>query len=107
MVAQLHHTHYIVLGIINSNLAAEWIGQPDYNTIVTLNSDLATTYGAHFIDIRSYLVSLFNPGIPQDVIDHGHDVIPSSLHSGDSIHLNNAGYQAVANKVFLNIGILQ
>lgn len=106
MVAALGHTHYLVLSVLNANLSNEYSGQADYNTLIQLNADLASTYGAHYVDVRSYLVSLYDPLQAQDVTDHGHDVPPNSLRS-DSIHLTNAGYQAVANKVFLNIGQLQ
>jgi lysophospholipase L1-like esterase len=101
MVAALGHTNYIVLSVINKNDPTEYSGQANYTTITTLNSDLAAIYGAHFVDVRSYLVSLYDPGIPQDVTDHGRDVPPTSL-SSDGLHLNDAGYQAVANLVYAN-----
>jgi hypothetical protein len=107
MVANLGHTRYLILGIITQNQASEWSGQANYNTLLTLNSDLASIYGSHFIDIRPYLVSLYDPNQAQDVIDHGHDALPSSLQGGDHIHLVNAGYQAVANKVYQSISVLQ
>lgn len=65
-----------------------------------------TTYGSHYLDIRAYLISLYNPGIPQDVIDQGHDIPPSSLRS-DAIHLTATGYADVANYINQNITILQ
>jgi lysophospholipase L1-like esterase len=105
MVAALGHTHYLVLGVINGDYATEYSGGADYTTITTLNTDLAALYGTRFIDIRAHLVSLFQAGIPQDVIDHGHDVPPSSLRS-DVLHMNNAGTTAVANKVFTKISTL-
>jgi hypothetical protein len=43
------------------------------------------------------LISLYNPLDPQDVIDHGNDVPPSSLRA-DHIHLNTAGYEAMTKK---------
>lgn len=105
MVAALGHTNYLVLSVLNSDTANEYSGQSNYNTIIQLNADLATTYGSRFIDIRSHLVSLYDPGTSQDVTDHGRDIPPSTLRS-DTLHLNNAGYQAVANKVYESISIL-
>jgi lysophospholipase L1-like esterase len=104
MVAALGHSRYIVISVLNSN--AEPSGSANYNTIMQLNADLAATYGSHFIDMRSYLVSLYNPGIPQDVTDHGNDVTPSSLRV-DALHLNSSGYAYVAQKISQNIGLLQ
>jgi hypothetical protein len=99
MVAALTTSHYLVLSILNSDTPSEWIGGADYATIVALNADLAATYGAHYLDVRAYLVSQYNPSIPQDVIDHAHDVPPSSLRS-DFLHLNDAGNQVVASFLF-------
>lgn len=105
MVASLGHSRYLIVGITNADQAVEWSGGSDYAQIVQLNADLATLYGSRFIDIRSYLVSLYNPASAQDVIDHGHDVPPSSLRS-DGSHPNNAGYQAIASKLYESISIL-
>lgn len=105
MVASLGHSNYIVLSVLNADNATEYAGGSDYATIMQLNADLAATYGAHFLDVRSYLVSLYNPSVPQDVIDHGHDIPPSSLRSS-TVHLNDAGYQDVANFVYANRSLL-
>jgi lysophospholipase L1-like esterase len=105
MVASLGHTNYIVLSVLNGSGTTEWAGQSDYITITQLNADLAATYGARYLDVRSYLVSLYDAAQPQDVIDHGHDVPPASLRF-DGIHLNNAGYQAVANYIYANRSLL-
>lgn len=98
MVAALTTTKYVVLSVLNQDAAAEWSGGADYTTITTLNSDLATTYSGHYVDVRADLVAGYNVALPQDVIDHGHDVPPTSLRS-DAIHLNTAGYTLVANSV--------
>jgi lysophospholipase L1-like esterase len=105
MVAALGHTNYIVLSILNGSGTNEWAGQANYLTLTQLNADLAAIYGTHYLDVRSYLVSLYNPLDAQDVIDHGHDVPPTSLRF-DGIHLNDAGYAAVANLVYSNRGQL-
>lgn len=85
MVAALGHDRYIVMSIINGNYSTEWSGTTNYNTILALNSALSSTYGSHYIDVRSYLISLYNPALPQDVIDHGHDVPPTSLRQGTAV----------------------
>lgn len=101
MVAALGHTNYLVLSIPNSDSSGEWKGGASYPTLMQLNADLAATYGARFLDVRAYLVSLYNPSIPQDVIDFSHDVPPSSLRV-DNTHFNAAGYQAIANYIYAN-----
>ena len=82
MVASLNSQNYIVLSVLNGSYGGYEIpGGAGYAYITQLNSDLASTYGSHFLDVRSYLVSLYNPSIPQDVTDHSNDTPPSSLRS--------------------------
>ena len=99
MVAHLGHSNYLVLSVLNGNFAGESIGGANYNLIIGINNSLAATYGSHYLDVRSYLVSLYDPSQPQDVIDHSNDVVPTSLRF-DNIHLNDAGYQDVANYIY-------
>lgn len=100
MVAALGHTHYLVLGV--DNRRDEPSGTDNYAAIVQLNADLATIYGAHFLDVRSYLVSQYDPNQAQDVLDHGNDVPPISLMADGELHMNAAGYAAVAALVYAN-----
>ena len=107
MVAALGHENYIILGVLNGSYGGYEIpGGDGYIQITQLNSDLATLYGSHFIDIRAYLVSQYDSGQAQDVIDHTNDTPPTSLRS-DAIHLNTAGYLKVAQKIYDNIYLLQ
>ncbi len=105
MVAALGHTHYIILGIINSNSPGEHKGKPKYNIIINLNKQLAETYGDHFIDIRAYLVSKYDPSSAEDLQNYKDDVIPQSLRS-DELHLTKHGYQLVAEKINQHIDLL-
>ena len=105
MVAKLRHKHYLVLGILNADRETEIKGCNYYNVIKELNADLAATYGDHFIDIRSYLVSEYNTKDPFDIENFNNDVIPHTLRS-DNLHLNNAGYNLVAKKIYERINIL-
>ena len=86
MVAHMTTTNYLVMGILNGNYASEFKGQSGYNTITTLNSDLAATYGNKFLDIRRILVDSYNPALTQDRIDFTNDIVPTSLRA-DNIHL--------------------
>jgi lysophospholipase L1-like esterase len=96
MVAALGTSNYVVLSILNGN--GEPSGSGNYTTLTTLNNDLATTYGSHYVDVRAALVTAYDPALSQDVIDHANDVPPTSLRF-DGIHLNTAGYTLVANLV--------
>jgi len=98
MVANLTTTDYLVLGVTNGAASSEWAGTSGYATMTGLNADLAATYGSRFVDIRKILVNAYNPALPQDVIDFGHDTLPASLR-GDAIHLNDAGHIVVATAV--------
>jgi hypothetical protein len=92
------NTRFVVLGVMTEAVPQDYKGAAKWQSIVQLNSELAVTYPQNYIDIRSYLVSLYNPNNPQDVQDFQHDVVPSSLRS-DAGHLNNDGSVAVASKV--------
>jgi len=106
MVASLGHDRYLVLGILNADTANEYSGGAGYNTITALNSALSAAYGSHYFDMRAYLVSQYNAGIPQDVIDHGHDVPPSSLRV-DVLHPNDAGATVIAAKLATLVAALE
>lgn len=90
--------HFIVLAVVNKDRPEEIRGGAVYNQIVQLNNELAVTYPANYIDIRSHLVSQFNPARAEDVADAQDDVVPSSLRF-DEIHLNNDGSVVVATRV--------
>ena len=96
MVSHLTTSDYWVLGLTNRD--HEPIGTGLYEDITTLNLDLATIYGSHFIDIRRILVDAYDPHSAADVADFTLDVVPSSLRS-DELHLNTAGYGIVAQAV--------
>ncbi len=63
------------------NVASEWKKGDAYPGLLSLNSALASTYGAHYIDIRSALVSSYNPSLATDVSDYNHDETPTSLRA--------------------------
>jgi hypothetical protein len=97
------NTRFIVISLLNEDKPEELKGGPVYNTIVQLNKDLAAAYPDNYLDIRSYLVSHYNPSVPQDVIDFQNDVMPFSLRH-DEGHLNNDGSVLVARRIqeFIN-----
>lgn len=87
--------HFLVMSIINSE--TETSTTTAYASIISLNNSLEAEFPNNYIDVRAYLVSKYNPSIPQDVIDHTNDTPPYSLHAtGDPLHLNSLGYWYVA-----------
>jgi lysophospholipase L1-like esterase len=96
MVAALQtagNTHYLIMSILNSS--TEPSGSLNYSEIIQINADLSATYGSHYWDVRSFLVSQYNPSLPQDVVDYGNDVPPSSLRA-EPLHPGNAGNLKIA-----------
>lgn len=92
------NNRFIVLSVVNQASPWERKGSAGYQTIVDLNRDLAATYPDNYLDIRSYLVSLYDPSNSMDVADHNDDVVPTSLRA-DGVHLNATGAMAVARRV--------
>lgn len=87
---------FLVLSILNAE--GEIKGTERYTTLTRLNADLHAQYPNNFIDIRSYLVSQYDPSSPQDVVDFQNDVVPTSLRR-DQVHLNTKGNILVGKKL--------
>lgn len=103
MVAALGHSNYLVLSLINGDSSVDWwSGGTIYNDIATINASLSSTYGSRYVDVRTRLVAAYDPNYAQDVVDHGHDIVPVTLRS-DTFHLNNKGYQIVASMIWESI----
>ncbi|MVN78612.1 T9SS type A sorting domain-containing protein, partial [Hymenobacter sp. HMF4947] len=100
MVASLPHKNYLVLGICNGS--GEGTGTYGYAVTTTLNNGLAAIYGNHFIDIRAFLVSQYDPTNAQDVADHAADIPPTSLRQ-DFLHPNVAGCTLIGNYLYAHI----
>jgi hypothetical protein len=90
---------YLVMSIINTSTSSEWIGGSSYLAIISLNNQLANTYGSHYLDIRHVLVSSYDPAQITDVSDYQHDDVPTSLHAAagsgtlsDSIGLTDTSF---------------
>lgn len=91
-VASLTTDDFLVLGILPS--ATDNSGQKA--VISALNAELASTYGARFVDCLEILQAASNDS-SGDVADVAAGNIPESLRtSGDPLHLNAEGYSAMA-----------
>jgi hypothetical protein len=86
---------FLIIGLTGS--AADTIGTANYNTLQATNAAMAAAWPNNYArntsgqDLRAFLVANYNPSLSQDVIDHGNDVVPTSLRS-DLVHENDAGY---------------
>jgi hypothetical protein len=104
-VKSLGSNRFVILTILNGDFAGtEAIGSSGYDAIMDLNRSFAFRYPGNVLDIRSYLVSLYDPTNPQDVLDHARDIPPSSLRahwSGgiDLLHLSPEANGKVAQRV--------
>lgn len=99
--SQGNTNRYLVMSILNGSIAGEQRGGVGYDVITNLNAQLAALYGANYVDVRSYLVSRYNPANTNDVADFANDIVPSSLRY-DTLHLNTNGYAAVAAYITTN-----
>lgn len=86
---------YVVVGLIGGN-EADW---------VQTKQILQDAFGEHYLDVKSYLASeqaLRDAGMvptEQDRTDLAEGRVPTSLRT-DSVHLNDAGYRLLAQKIY-------
>lgn len=87
---------YLILSVVNGEGgSSEYVGGAGYANIQTINAQLAAAYPSRYFDLRRFLVAQANARVPQDVIDQGHDTVPSSIRV-DTVHLTPTGYAVAA-----------
>lgn len=97
-VTSTGNTKYVVCTPPGSWLDTD--GSANHGYLISLCNSIASTYPSNYIDTRQDIINAYNPGVPQDVIDFGNDVTPSTLQApGDTPHLNDAGYAVVAASI--------
>jgi hypothetical protein len=89
---------FLVLTLLNGNYPQRCKGAPHYRYFIETNAWITSTFPNNSFDVRSFLIRQYDPTNAQDVIDHEHDVLPSSLRV-DNIHLNARAQRLVAEKV--------
>lgn len=87
---------FVVVGVHGDPLLIA--GSAGQTALLASNAAVMAAYPNNYIDMRVVLVAAYNPALPQDVIDHNNNVVPTSLRS-DAIHLNDAGYALVAQTI--------
>lgn len=95
MVAQLNHSRYIIVSVLNNGNTANEQGPSGagYLQIKQLNADLAALYGSRFYDLRAALVA-YGVSIA-DANSVSYDAPPSTIQPVN-IHLNATGYNSYA-----------
>lgn len=100
MVATIPHDHYLVSAVVGRNDNVDFqIGGSAWNTIVTLNADLAALYPNNFVDIRRALIDAYDPGIPAEVAAHDLDITTTRLQ-GDGLHPTDDGQYAICGAIW-------
>lgn len=100
--------NYLVLPVINENYTGERRGEANYDTLMSLDHDLAVTYGTHYLDIRSVLVNAYDRSSPVDRTDHRYDMIPTSLGaiSAQGKLVDRIGPDSTTFTVNMTVGVL-
>jgi len=107
IVSYIGNNKYIILGGTLGNQSTDWIGGSYHNAVTGLNTTLATQYGDHFYNILNLLLSHYNPGNAQDVRDHTHGIVPSSLAIDSLARLNTSGQTYVMTQVVAMLSTLE
>lgn len=86
-------TPFIVLPVTKT--ASQIIGSAGYTIVQNINASLQAAFPNNYLDTQEYLISQYDPNLPQDVTDNGNDIIPTSLSAGLP-SLGNPGYALMA-----------
>ncbi len=74
---------FLVLSLTNTVAPYEQVGQPGYMAVIQTNQALQQAYPNNYLDIRDPVIAGYDPNNGEDVIDHGHDVPPSTMRAID------------------------
>lgn len=103
IISLLPHDKYVVLSLHNNAFYDNTT--QTYADVIEINNYLSNNFGDRYIDTRSYLISQADINDVNDLADASAGVVPRSLRS-DSIHLNWAGKNLVADLVVARIDAL-
>lgn len=90
---------FAVISLIIGDYPERYAGGTYQTNVLALHALWRERWPNNFIDANALLIRNYDPGNAQDVIDVGRGVVPSSLRI-DNIHLNEAGKQIIANRVY-------
>jgi lysophospholipase L1-like esterase len=103
MANQMPHGRWLVMSITNRRDGTEDLGSANYLQIQAVNAQLAAAFGPRFFDVRAWIIAGASGG---DSADVAADRIPASLAHTDNLHLNDAGYNRVADGVAAKLAAL-
>ena len=116
MLAADPNAKWVFIGIPTGDVGTDGItagGGVRHNTITSVNSQLATLFGANFLDINAYLIAngiavSSPPSAPtaQDLLDIAGGVVPTSLRTSGQVHWNDYGHLAVSIAVLAKMTAL-
>jgi lysophospholipase L1-like esterase len=89
IAANLGHSRFVVMSVINRADGTESAGSTAYNQIMALNAALRSAFPNNYLDIRSMIV----------VASGGSSDAPNNSWTSDGLHLNNTGYAYVVGAV--------
>lgn len=99
MVAALTTTDYLILTPFNGeNGASYYKGGSVYTQLQSFITTITATYPGHVYDLRAFVIANANMANAQDVIDVGHDIIPSSLRR-DTVHPTDVMCTGIAQRI--------
>jgi hypothetical protein len=94
-----YQRRFVVLSVLKGDHREEYSHGTSAKKIDHINATLKARYPNHYVDVNQALLNAYDPAIPQDVIDHAHNITPSSLRR-DKVHLDEeTGYTIVAKTV--------
>ncbi len=103
---------YVVLGVLTE--ADENKGSENYNQVIAINEKLAAKYGDNFVKMTpptdAELAAIGYKPTAEDLTDLANLNFPRGLRSNiatDDIHLNDKGYQIIANRVIEKLKALK
>lgn len=91
-----NNNRFVILGVTDA--LSENIESSEFKQIVALNNELSRRYKDNWIDIREALITGYTDGVSKDINTYRNNKIPAPLFA-DGLHLNDKGYEIVADTV--------
>lgn len=93
-VAGAANARYLIMSVLNRT-PYEGAGTAGHAPVIAMNNAIQSAYRANYVDIRGFLVHQY-PATPAGNAAHLTDL---NVFYVDSIHLNDAGYQKIAERL--------
>jgi hypothetical protein len=102
-IAANPNARWAIISCLNGNGDAQhWAPSGAfYTNMLAVNAYFKAAYPENYIEVREAAVAAYNPLDAQDIIDFGHDTVPTSLRS-DTIHPNSTFNINIALPIIYN-----